>query len=73
MTTASTILDRSRFHTVDFQAYFLNPYHFSRTLLLTIWDVILEIWQFWKARRNNVYPIIGSEAPGRHLSAGAGL
>ncbi len=58
MTTASTILDGSRFHTVDFQAYFLNPYHFSRTLLLTIWDIILEIWQFWKARHNKVYPIM---------------
>ncbi len=58
MTTASTILDRSRFHTVDFQAYFLNPYHFARTLLLTIWDVILEIWEFWKARHNHVEPIM---------------
>jgi len=58
MTTASTMLDRSRFHTVDFQAYFLNPYHFSRTLLLSIWDIILEIWEFWKARRNHAYPLL---------------
>ena len=57
MNTASTILDRSRFHTADFQAYFLDPYNFSRTLLLAIWDIILEMWQFRKARRNNVYPI----------------
>jgi putative membrane protein len=57
MNTASTILDRSRFHTADFQSYFLDPYNFSRTLLLAIWDVILEMWQFRKARRNNVYPI----------------
>ena len=57
MNTASTIMDGSRFHTADFQSYFLDPYNFSRTLMLTIWDVILEVWQFRKARRNNVYPI----------------
>ncbi|MGD9317349.1 MAG: phage holin family protein, partial [Anaerolineae bacterium] len=57
MNTASTILDRSRFHTADFQSYFLDPYNFSRTLLVSIWDIILEMWQFRKARRNNVYPI----------------
>lgn len=64
MTTASTILDRSRFHTVDFQAYFLNPYHFSRTLLLAIWDIVLEIWQFRKARHNHAYPIMDREHRG---------
>ncbi len=57
MNTASTMLDSSRFHTKDFQSYFLDPYNISRTLLLAIWDVILEMWQFRKARRNNVYPI----------------
>jgi putative membrane protein len=57
MNTASTILDRSRFHTADFQSYFLDPYNFTRTLLLAIWDIMLEMWQFRKARRNNVYPI----------------
>lgn len=57
MNTASTMLDRTRFHTTDFDAFFLQPYNFARTLLLTIWDIILEIWQFRQARRNNVYPI----------------
>lgn len=57
MLTASTMTDLSRFHATDFYAYFADPYSFSRTLLLTIWDIILEIWQFRKARRNNVYPI----------------
>lgn len=57
MNTASAVLDRSRFHTTDFYAFFLHPYGFSRTLLLSIWDIVLEIWQFRKARRNHVYPI----------------
>jgi putative membrane protein len=56
MNTASAITDLSRFHTADFYAYFANPYNFSRTLLLTIWDVILEIYQFWQARRKDVQP-----------------
>jgi putative membrane protein len=57
MNTASTILDRSRFHTTDFYAFFLRPYNAAHTLLLAVWDIILEKWQFRKARRNNVYPI----------------
>jgi hypothetical protein len=57
MNTASTVLDRTRFHTTDFHAYFLHPYNFGRTLMLTIWDMILEIWQFRKARRSGVTPI----------------
>jgi putative membrane protein len=64
MNTASTVLDRSRFHTTEFYAFFLHPYNFSRTLLLTIWDIILEMWQFRKARRNQAYPISDKEHRG---------
>jgi putative membrane protein len=64
MITASTLKDTSRFHATDFYAYFANPYNFSRTLLLTLWDIILEIWQFRKARRNNVYPILDRKKRG---------
>ncbi|GAH52343.1 unnamed protein product, partial [marine sediment metagenome] len=58
MTTASTVTDISRFHTSEFYAYFLHPYNFIRTVVLTIWDIIVEVWQFRKARQNNVYPIL---------------
>jgi len=64
MVTASTITDVSRFHASNFFAYFADPYNFSRTMLLTIWDVILEIWQFWKARHNRVYPILDRKKRG---------
>jgi putative membrane protein len=57
MNTASTILDRSRFHTGDFAAFFLHPFNAAHALLLTLWDIVLEKWQFYKARRNKVYPI----------------
>jgi putative membrane protein len=64
MNTASTIKDLSRFHTTDFYAFFLDPYNFSRTLLLVIWDVILEIYQFWQARRRDVQPRLGRDKRG---------
>jgi putative membrane protein len=64
MNTASTMLDRSRFHTADFDAFFLRPYNFSRTLLLTVWDILLEVRQFRKARRNNVYPLLDKDHRG---------
>lgn len=58
MTTASTVTDISRFHTSEFYAYFLHPYNFVRTIVLTIWDIIVEIWQFRKARQQKVTPIL---------------
>ena len=54
--TASTMKDLSRFHMTDFYAYFINPYNFARTLLLAIWDIILENRQFRRARRLDVQP-----------------
>jgi putative membrane protein len=64
MNTASTIKDLSRFHTTDFYAFFLDPYNFSRTLLLTIWDIILEKVQFWQARRKDTQPRLGKDKRG---------
>jgi uncharacterized membrane protein YvlD (DUF360 family) len=57
MATASTILDRSRLHSSDFYAFFLGPSNVARTLLLTIGDAILEMWEFHKARRDHAYPL----------------
>lgn len=56
--TASTMKDLSRLHLTDFYAYFVNPYNLTRTMLLMIWDIILEKRQFRMARKNNVYPIL---------------
>ncbi len=64
MATASTITDRSKFHASEFQAYFANPYNTGRTLLLFLWDMVLEKWQFWRARRNHVYPILDKQHRG---------
>lgn len=56
--TASTMKDLSRLHLTDFYAYFVNPYNLTRTMLLMIWDIILEKRQFRMARKNNIYPIL---------------
>jgi putative membrane protein len=64
MNTASTIKDLSRFRTADFYAFFVDPYSFSRTLLLTIGDIVLEIYQFWQARRKDVQPRLGRDKRG---------
>lgn len=58
MNTASTVTDISRFHTSEFYAYFIHPYNFIHTVIMMIWDIILETRQFRKARRANVYPIL---------------
>ena len=57
-TTASTMLDRSRFHPEELQNFFADPYSVSHTLLFFIWDVVQEMWQFRQARKNNVQPIL---------------
>jgi putative membrane protein len=43
MLTTSTIFDKSRRHAREFYAYFLNPYNFSRTVVLYLWDVLVEL------------------------------
>jgi putative membrane protein len=64
MNTASTIKDLSRFHTAAFYAYFANPYNFTRTLILFVWDIILEKYQFRQARRKDVQPRLGKDKRG---------
>ena len=62
--TASTLKDLSRFHMTDFYAYFVNPYNMTRTILLAVWDFILEKRQYRSARRNNVVPILDKQKRG---------
>ncbi len=61
MATASVITDPKKFHTSDFQAFFANPYNAARTLLQFIGDIIREKWEYYQARKNNVYPILGKD------------
>src|SRR5437764_8810415 len=40
--TMSAVRDRHRSQSGDFFAYFADPYGFARTILLCLWDVVLE-------------------------------
>jgi uncharacterized membrane protein YvlD (DUF360 family) len=40
--TMSVVRDRQRSKAADFFAYFADPYGFSRTIVLYLWDVVLE-------------------------------
>jgi putative membrane protein len=62
--TASTLKDLSRLHLTDFYAYLISPYNFTRTLLLVVWDIILEKWQYWQARRKKIRPILDRQHRG---------
>lgn len=64
LATASTLRDKSRFHTSEFQAYFANPYNMSRTLMLFFWDIFLEKWQYRKARKTEGYLVLDKQYRG---------
>ncbi len=64
MATASTVTDRSKFHTSEYRIFFTSPYNVARTLYLLIWDVIQEKRQYRWAKNNNVQPILGKDHRG---------
>lgn len=64
MATASSITDKTKFHTSEFQSYFASPYNFVRTILLFCWDVLLELFQFHQAKKNHTRPFLGKDHRG---------
>jgi hypothetical protein len=57
--TMSTVLDAGRNvreGAGSFYLYLLNPYHFSRSLVLTMWEMVVELWQGLRQRVLNVQP-----------------
>jgi len=58
MLTVSTILEGSRLHPWDFYYYFVNPYNFSRMVLLMIWEIIVEIFSALQQWIQDVRPRI---------------
>lgn len=62
--TASTMKDFSRLHMTDYYAYFANPYNITRTILLMVWDIVLEKWQFRQARKKKVVPLMNKHHRG---------
>jgi len=58
--TMSTVLDRNRPGRIgqDYYAYFANPYSVTRTVMLTIGDVVQELYFATQQRRRDVRPRI---------------
>jgi Type I phosphodiesterase / nucleotide pyrophosphatase len=63
--TMSTVLRRNRPGRLgqDYFTYFANPYNLTRTLLLSIADVVTELWYASQQRRRNVQPRIERSLP----------
>jgi uncharacterized membrane protein YvlD (DUF360 family) len=64
--TMSVVRDRSRSRAADFFAYFADPYGFTRTLALFVWDMVLERRAARRQRkageehidRSGIYPVL---------------
>jgi uncharacterized membrane protein YvlD (DUF360 family) len=58
--TMSTILRRDRKGSLgqDYFTYFANPYNVSRTILLSVADVCIELWYAAQQRRRDIEPRI---------------
>ncbi|MFX1411018.1 MAG: phage holin family protein [Promethearchaeota archaeon] len=48
--------DMQRRSLEDLYLFWLNPYIFTRSLVLTLWDILVELWQGFQQRIRNVRP-----------------
>ncbi len=58
MLTMSTVLKKNRGGRIgrDYYTFFVNPYNLLRTIVLTIQEVVIELWQANQQKRLDVYP-----------------
>lgn len=59
MFTYSRVLNLSELYTPYYYIFFSDPYNFTRTLVLLVWDIILEIRSRRRQERDNVQPRLG--------------
>ncbi|HEY4688759.1 MAG TPA: phage holin family protein [Anaerolineae bacterium] len=57
-TLTGSAADAERRRQEDFYLYWLNPYVFMRSLVLSIWDILVELGQGLRQRIRNVQPRI---------------
>ncbi|HET7087218.1 MAG TPA: phage holin family protein [Anaerolineae bacterium] len=48
----------NRLRADDLRLFFINPYLFPRTVALTLWDILVELWQALRQKLRNVQPRI---------------
>lgn len=54
--TYSQLTNMSRFYNSAWYFFYSGPYNLSHTIVLTIWDIILEIYAHWRRWRKDVQP-----------------
>jgi putative membrane protein len=59
MITTSSLFDASKIQASQFYAYFLNPYNFTRSLGLILWDILVELRYSISQMLRNEKPRIG--------------
>jgi uncharacterized membrane protein len=56
MFTVSAILEASRNVSEDYYPYFAYPFNLPRMLVLSLWDIVLELYYAWQQRRQDIQP-----------------
>jgi putative membrane protein len=54
--TYSKLSDLSKFYTRAWYFFYSNPYNFARTIVLLVWDILLEIASRFRQWRKNIQP-----------------
>jgi putative membrane protein len=54
--TYSQLTDISRFYSSAWYFFYSSPYNLPHTIVLTVWDIILEIYSRWRRWRQDVQP-----------------
>lgn len=54
--TYSKLSDLSKFYTRAWYFFYSNPYNFARTIVLFVWDILLEIASQFRQWRKNIQP-----------------
>ena len=56
--SALGVPERRGLRSADVLAYFLDPYTVSRALLMSVWEILVELWQAHRAQVRDVQPRI---------------
>ena len=54
--TYSKLSDLSKFYTRAWYFFYSNPYNFARTIVLLVWDILMEIASRFRQWRKNIQP-----------------
>lgn len=51
--------------------YFINPYNFTRAVVLMMWEVLVELWEGWRQRMKDVRPRVSRGGSFPFIRAGS--